>query len=32
LTLSELLVFPPLLPQPMTNGLTAISRANCLRL
>ena len=22
---------PPLLPQPMTNGLTAISRANCLR-
>jgi hypothetical protein len=23
--------FSPLLPQPMTNGLTAISRANCLR-
>jgi hypothetical protein len=22
---------PPLLPQPMTNGLTAISRADCLR-
>jgi hypothetical protein len=22
--------FPPLLPQPETNGLTAISRANCL--
>jgi hypothetical protein len=22
---------PPLLPQPRTNGLTAISRANCLR-
>ena len=22
--------FSPLLPQPMTNGLTAISRANCL--
>jgi len=23
-------VFSPLLPQPETNGLTAISRANCL--